>query len=104
MVIKVWWRSSAASIGLFGSDSSCSQFSLVKLTKLPASLNMYIRVRAIMRVGRKGEGGRRRHGGERSLGPMCLREEFVECLGSLVEMCASNKTDGFRDEYSRTIR
>lgn len=25
-------------------------------------------------------------------------------LGSLVEMCASNKTDGFRDEYSRTIR
>lgn len=43
-------------------------------------------------------------GSERSLGPMCLREEFVECLGSLVEMCASDKTDRFRDEYSRTIR
>lgn len=65
-------------------------------------------------MGRKGEGAggggtgdvlrRRRMGSERSLGPMCLREEFVECLGSLVEMCASDKTDGFRDEYSRTIR
>lgn len=43
-------------------------------------------------------------GSERSLGPMCLRGKFVEGLGSLVEMCASNKTDGFRDEYSRTIR
>lgn len=59
----------------------------------------------------RGGGGPRRHGRclarssrERSLGPMCLREEFVESLGSLVEMCASNKTDGFRDGYSRTIR
>lgn len=49
---------------------------------------------------------RRRRGSERSLGPMWLREEFVEGLGSLVEISVrrSNNTDEFRDEYSRTIR
>ena len=105
MVIKVWWRYSAASIGLVGSDSSYSQFSLVKLTKLPASLNTYIK----MRVGRKGGRGApgmscAEEGSERYLGPMCLREDLVEGLVSLMEMLASNKTEEFRDEYGRTIR
>lgn len=51
----------------------------------------------------RGDGGA---GGDvlRRGGPTCQREEFVEGFGSLMEMCASNKTDGFRDEYSRTIR
>lgn len=82
----------------------------MKLTKLPASLNMYIRVRTISnesgeeRGEARGGCSARRRGSERSLGPMWLREEFVEGLSSLVRICASNKTDGFRDEYSRTIR
>lgn len=43
-------------------------------------------------------------GSERYLGPMCLREDLVEGLVSLMEMLASNKTEEFRDEYGRTIR
>ena len=74
MVIKVWWRYSAASIGLFGTDSSCSQFSLVKLTKLPASPNMYIRVRAISN---ESGGGKRRGAGGGGTGGCSCAEEGV---------------------------
>lgn len=103
MVINVWCRYSAASVGLVGRDSSCSQFSLVKLTKLPESLNMYIRVRAKMRMGTK----RGRFRVERSVKfPRinCAAEDFEDfsSLGSPMEIWASNNTEGVRDEYSWT--